>query len=189
MRIAYWYSNRADLSQPWTPPRNGLSLLRHTLAGIERCGSQVQRCTAQREASPRPPPASWVWIVNTFASERTARDNRRMWRRGSTSPPGAWPLQQHNQMVDQWGGRGAACDAKGFLTHAVHKLIEAFQAAMLGALLSDPGIEVGHRRRREKLQVCKERVWACVWASNIYWSCDFLTGECKFSRTRGAANA
>lgn len=45
----------ADLSQPWTSHRIGLSLLRHTLAGIERCGGQVQRCAAQCEASPRPP--------------------------------------------------------------------------------------------------------------------------------------
>ena len=45
----------ADLIQPWTSHRIGLSLLRHTLAGIERCGGQVQRCAAQCEASPRPP--------------------------------------------------------------------------------------------------------------------------------------
>jgi hypothetical protein len=32
---------------------------------------------------------------------------------------------------------------------------------MLGALLSDPGIEVGHRRRRGKLQVCKD-VGVCL---------------------------
>jgi len=49
---------------------------------------------------------------------------------------------------------------------------------MLGALLSDPGIEVGHRRRREK----NFKFVRNMFGQN--WSCDFLTDECNvFSDT------
>ena len=54
---------------------------------------------------------------------------------------------------------------------------------MLGALLSDPGIEVGHRRRRVYIFKFVRNVFGRVFGGPK-WSCDFLTGECNvFSDT------